>query len=206
MLAMTRKSSAWILAIAAPVLLGGCVSVGVGGSGSEAPVSLLNLTPDALAPAGSEARGKASAAILILEPEAPAKIDVLRVPVQVNATEVAYLKQASWVEKPTRLFRRLLAETVRVRTGRVVYDGAIAPIGVEERLGGTLREFGYDAASGSVLVRYDAVRSGKDGEVETRRFEVRESGILAEPSQVGEALNRAANKVASEVTDWVSRT
>ena len=62
---------------------------------------------------------------------------------------------------------------------------------------------GYDAASGSVVVRYDAVLQTPDGKVRTRRFENRVPGVEPEAAAVGPALNEAANEVAGEVADWV---
>jgi cholesterol transport system auxiliary component len=63
---------------------------------------------------------------------------------------------------------------------------------------------GYDAASSSAVVRFDAVRIDREGKVTTRRFEARETGVVAEAKAVGAALNVAANRVAAEVADWVA--
>ena len=179
--------------------LAGCVSLG-----AEPPDSLLTLTAETSAPAGSEQAGTRAEAILIHEPDVPAAIDVLRVPVQVTDSEIAYLKDAVWVEKPSRQFRRLLAETLRVKTNRLVIDGDDPALFAEAHLRGTLRRFGYDAASGGVVVQYDAIRQGQGGKVESRRFEASESGIAAEAGPVGDALNRAANTVAREVAEWIA--
>lgn len=182
----------------AAMLLAGCISFG-----PEPPPSLLTLTADASVPAGTAASGTAATAIKIIEPEAPQRLAVTRVPVQINDTEIAYLKDASWVERPTRLFRRLLAETIRARGERLVIDGEDPGIVASSELRGTLRDFGYDARSSSVIVRFDAVRAAADGGIETRRFESVESGVLAQASDVGAALNRAANDVAGQVADWI---
>jgi cholesterol transport system auxiliary component len=178
--------------------LAGCVSLG-----SEPPDSLLNLTSEASIPAGTSSMATRDEALAIYEPEVPAKIDVLRLPVQVSDTEVAYLDDAVWVEKPARLFRRLLAETVRVRTNRLVLDADDPGLSAQSRLRGVLREFGYDASSSSVVVRFDAIRRNDEGVIETQRFEAVESGVLPKAGPVGAALNRAANSVAREVADWV---
>lgn len=188
------------LAALAPVLLlGGCVSLG-----AEPPDSLLNLTAVDSAPAGTALSGNRENALAVHEPQVPAEIDVLRVPVRVNETELAYLQDAVWVEKPARLFRRVLAETVRVRSNRLVIDGDDPSLFAEHHLRGTLRSFGYDVPSGSVVVRYDAIRQKAGGEVETRRFESTVSGVAPEAAPVGEALNRAANAVAGQVADWLA--
>ncbi|MEL6878044.1 MAG: ABC-type transport auxiliary lipoprotein family protein [Pseudomonadota bacterium] len=191
------------LVIAAPALiaLSGCLSLSV-----EPPESLLNLTSSASAPAGTGSAVSGSQAIAVYTPEVPARLDVTRVPVTVSETEIAYLQDAFWVEKPARLFRRLVGETLRTRTGALVLDTDDAPVNAPIALRGTLREFGYDATRSAVVVRFDAIRSvdggAEDSAFETRRFEAVESGILPEAGSVGPALNRAANQVAGEVTEW----
>ena len=187
------------LAILAPaLLLGGCISFG-----AEPPESLLTLTPTATAPAGTGGSSDAGAALALTEFEAPAALDVTRVPVQVNATELAYLKDAVWVEKPARLFRRLIAETIRTQSGRVVVDGDDPGAMAVNRISGTLRQFGYDASTSSVVVVFDAVRAGEGSAVETRRFEAVVPGVTPDVQGVGPALNRAANDVAVQVAEWV---
>lgn len=189
------------LAVLAPaILLGGCLSFG-----AEPPPSLLTLTPAATAPVGASASGNPTTAITLVEFEAPAALDVTRVPVQVNDSEIAYLKDAVWVEKPARLFRRLIAETIRTRSGgRVVIDGDDPGVSAVNRLQGTVRRFGYDAATSSVIVTFDAVRAGNGANVQTRRFEASVPGVTPDVASVGPALNQAANEVAVQVADWVN--
>lgn len=189
--------------------LAACVNVGIGGGGADPATSLLTLKADQTAPAGTSARAVAGdelGAIAVLVPEVPAKLDVLRVPVAVSDTEIAYLQQATWVEKPARLFRRLLGETVRATSGTLVLDSDDTPLLANRIVRGTLREMGYDASDGAVVVQFDAVISVPDGDVISRRFEAREDGVAAEPGAVGDALNRAANTVAGEVAQWVAET
>ncbi|WP_284124568.1 ABC-type transport auxiliary lipoprotein family protein [Parerythrobacter aestuarii] len=182
----------------AALTLAGCVSFG-----GEAPPSLISLTADLSAPAGSGATGTAEDALTVLEPNAPARLAVTRVPVQVDDATVAYLKDAVWVEKPTRLFRRLLSETISSKTGRVVLDGLDPTFPTSDKVRGTLVEFGYDARSSSVIVRFDAIRENADDSITTRRFESIVPGVEAEVGPVGDALNRAANDVAGQVADWL---
>lgn len=186
------------LAGLALVSLAGCISLG-----GEPPEMLLTLTPAQTVAAGPGTSGKATNALLIEEPDAPQRIAVTRVPVQVDGSSVAYLKDAHWVERPARLFRRLLAETVRSASGRLVMerdDPSVVPTDV---LRGTLREFGYDATARSVTVTFDAVRSMADGTLQTRRFTSTESNVEPLGQPVGAALNRAANTVAGQVADWI---
>lgn len=193
-----HRTARGALALALSVSLAGCISLG-----GEAPPSLMTLTATAVAPAGDGASGTMSGAILIAELEAPAKLAVPRVPVQVDDANIAYLKDAFWVERPSRLFRRLLGETIRTQSGRLVVDSNEVVGAPDDIVRGTLREFGYDARSQSVIVRFDAIRSGEGDAVKTRRFESVIPGVSAEAGPVGDALNRAANDVAGQVADWV---
>ena len=192
------KSHLPFAVLAPALLLGGCLSFG-----SEPPASLLTLTPATMAPAGTGGSSEAGTALALADFDAPSAIDVTRVPVQVTDTELAYLKDAVWVEKPARLFRRLIAETIRTRSNRVVIDGDDPGALAANRLTGTLRQFGYDARTSSVVVIFDAVRPGEGNAVETRRFEAIVPGVAADVSSVGPALNKAANDVAVQVADWV---
>lgn len=185
-------------ALAALAALSGCISFG-----AEPPESLLTLTPTAEAPAGSGATGSAAGSLAILVPDAPARLDVVRVPVQVDEANIAYVKDAVWVDKPARLFRGLLAETIRTRTGRVVIDSDDPALTPETQLRGVLRDFGYDAPSGSVVVRFDAIRDTTDERIETRRFESVVPGVAPDAASIGPALNQAANDVAGQVAEWV---
>lgn len=192
------KTTKAIAFLAPALLLGGCISFG-----PETPESLLTLTPSATAPAGSGASGSAETALVLSEFETISALDVTRVPVQVDDTKLAYLQDAVWVEKPARLLRRLIAETVRTRSNRLVIDGDDPGVLAANRLTGTLRQFGYDARTSSVVLVFDAVRPGEGSAVTTRRFEARVPGIAPDAQSVGPALNQAANEVAVQVADWV---
>lgn len=192
--------TAAVLALA----LGGCVSFGAGG---ETPAFLMTLTSSESVAAGEDAQGDPKAGIAVAGIRAPQRLDVLRVPVQVDASSVAYLQDAQWVEKPAVLFERLLADTLRAKTGRLVIEGPDAEFTAKTRLTGQLSEMGYDAGdgigSGSVIVRYDAVLVMPDGTYKTRRFEERVSGVLPEAASVAPVLNDATNAIAAQVADWV---
>jgi len=182
------------------LLLSGCVSFG-----GKVPPFLLTLDADA-APAAGEARTASDAATLtILIPAAPQKLRTTRIPVQQDDASVAYVKDAQWVEAPQRLFQRLLSETVAARTNRVVIDEGQYLTAPGEQLAGQLMEFGVDARSNEAIVVYQAMRVGAGGKTVTqRRFEAREPiGGRVEAKPVGEALTRAANRVASDVAGWL---
>ncbi len=177
--------------------LSGCISIG-----AEPPESLLTLTSEAVAPVGAALAVTPDNAIAVYEPFAPARLDVTRIPVQVDGSNIAYLKEAVWVEKPARLFRRVLAETLRARGDTIVVDNDEAGMVATRILRGTLVDFGYDVRSGSVVVRFDAMRSNGEDAPQTRRFESVVPGVAAEAAPVGVALNTAANDVARQVADW----
>ena len=185
-------------ALSATVLLAGCISFG-----AKPPKSLLSLTPTSTVAVGTAINGDVANAIAVVEPEAPQKLTNTRVPVQVDDTQIAYVKDAVWVDKPTRLFRRLLGETIRAHGHRLVIDNDDAALTPKNQLRGTLIDFGYDARTSSAVVTFDAVRDVNGTQVMTRRFSATVPGVAAEAAPVGAALNQAANDVASQVADWI---
>lgn len=184
--------------LSASVLLGGCLSFG-----PKVPDSLLSLTPTATVAAGTAINGDVAQAIAVEEPETPTKLNNTRVPVQIDDTSIAYVEDAMWVDKPSRLFRRLLGETIRARGNRLVIDHDDPALTPTNQLRGTLIDFGYDARTSSVVVTYDAVRDVNGTQVRTQRFTATVPGVAPEAAPVGAALNTAANDVARQVADWV---
>ncbi len=196
---MTLRLSHGLAAASLALLLGGCLSL----SSGKPPATLIALTSTQSPAAGTGASGTQDSALLVLEPDVDRKLAVLRVPVRVNGSSIAYLADAAWVERPARQFRTLLAETLRAEGKRLVLedDGTAGP--TAQRLGGRLVDMGYDAAAQAVIVRFEAVRSTRGGAVETRRFESVIPGISAKPTAIAPALNRAANAVAADVAAWM---
>jgi cholesterol transport system auxiliary component len=184
-------------ALTALTLLGGCISVG-----GKAPALLVALSAEKAAPAGAMPGGSISDALVVLDPETDRKLDMLRIPVQVDDAKIAYLKDAAWVERPARQFRHLLAETIRARGARLVIEAGDLSTGGKTTLSGRLIDMGYDARSQSVVVRYDAMRE-IGGTIEARRFESVVPGISSTAEVIAPALNRAANQVAAQVAEWV---
>ncbi len=180
--------------------LSACVSLGGGG---DPPDMLLTLTSSSVAPAGQSASGTLDDALAVITPEAPLRLDVTRIPVQVDESNVAYLKDAVWVDKPARLFARLLSETLRAKQTHMIVEGADMQYGAATKLTGQLIDMGYDATLSAVVVRFDAVLRKADGSVTTQRFESEVDGVLPEARYVGPALNDAANDVAVQVAEWV---
>ena len=188
-----------IAAASLALLLGGCLGLG----GGKLPATLIALTPTQTPAVGTGVSGKPGDALLVLEPDVDRKLAVLRVPVRVNGSSIAYLADAAWVERPARQFRSLLAETLRASGKRLVLEDDGTANQTAQRIGGRLIDMGYDAADQAVVVRFEAVRSGPGGMVETRRFESVIPGISAKPEVIAPALNRAANAVAADIAAWI---
>jgi cholesterol transport system auxiliary component len=190
------------LMVLAPFVVAGCISVGIGGGGKPLP-SLITLTPATQAPAGQTLSSKSADALVVLAPDVDHTLDTTRVPVQVDETAVSYLTGAAWVDHPRRLFQTLLIETIRARGKRLVLDEDLPQMRIT--LSGRLDAMGYDARSRSVMVRFDALRTGRDGVTVSRRFEAVEKDVAPVASAIAPALNVAANDVASQVADWVDQ-
>lgn len=195
-----RLAASAALAVAA-LSLGGCLSSLAG----SMPASLLTLTADNAPPANAQRQGTVATSLTVLVPSVPQKLRTPRIPVQATPTSIAYVAEAQWVEAPARLFQRLLSETVAARSNRLVLDESQYITGPGELLAGELLEFGVDAASGQAVVTYQALRLTGNGEaVAQRRFEAREPVGEVNAANAGAALNRAANRVAVEVSSWLA--
>ncbi len=178
--------------------LGACVSFG-----GKAPPSLLVLTAANSVANGTAKSGASNEALIVLLPEAPRKLDSNRVPVQIDDSSIAYLKDAVWADKPSRLMQLLLMETIAAKTGRLVLNETDAGGKATQYLSGSLLEFGVDASSSEAVVVFDAVRLVRGLTVEKKRFEARRPVSAVEPGPTGSALNQAANDVAAQVSDWI---
>lgn len=179
-------------------LLSGCISLS-----QKPPSQLLTLTASDSAPAGVNLTGSKGDTLAVATPSTAERLDVTRVPVMTSDSSLAYLKGAVWVEKPAELFKRVLAETIRAKTNRMVVVGGELGYNASTQLAGELQAMDYDADTSSVVVRYDAVLTLPDGTVRSRRFQAMEKGVPAKAGPVGAALNRAANVVAQQVAKWV---
>ena len=187
------------LAVLAPaVLLSGCISFG-----PKAPPFLLALTPEQTVQPGAVRTGEQAKALIVSVPNAPQKLGVTRVPVTTIAGNVTYLPDALWTDKPARLFRDMLAETISAR-GRLVLNEADAGGKAVDYLTGELVDFGISEAGMQAVVTYDAVRQLPGGRVETRRFSATRPLSEIKPGPAGTALNAAANEVAQSVAAWVA--
>jgi cholesterol transport system auxiliary component len=194
-----RKWAPAMLALA----LGGCSLSGLLGGGGKAPTTLQTLTPEVADPGPMTRAVNAGQAVTVATPTVPKELHTVRVPVQVNATDIQYVTNLQWVDTPDRLFQGLVEETIRRMTGRVVLDPHQATLDPGLVVTGQLQRFGYDAASGQAVVVYDASLSTEGGSrVEARRFTA-SAPANGSGASVGAALNHAANQVAMDVAKWV---
>lgn len=180
-------------------MLGGCVSFG-----AKPPPRLLSLSATADAEPAPDAKART---IAVFEPDTPRKLATLRVPVQVDDTAIAYVKDAQWVDTPRRMFARLLATHMATDARMLPLDPAQGQVGDAPRLTGTLAEFGVDARTGEAVVRYEATLAGSNGALLARRiFVAREKVGKIGPKTVAGPIDRAAHQVAGDVAAWVAAT
>ena len=170
--------------------------------GAKPPSTLLTLTPQA-APVAIQRTATPGQAVTILDPLVGKELRQVRVPVLKAPGQVTYIKGLQYVDTPDRLFQHLLAETVKRTTNRVVLDQGQTTLDPGVLVTGTLERFGYDTASGQVIVTYDATLSTQGGaQVQARRFEAT-APADGTAATVGPALNQAANAVATQVAGWI---
>lgn len=196
-----KRSTPAPLAIAALLPLAGCISFG-----AKPPPALLTLEEPDMGQAARQVSSATAKTVTVNTPSVAQELATVRVPVQVTPTMVAYVTKAQWVDTPARLFAHLLADTLTVRTGRVVLTGAQTTSDPGARLGGELQRFGIDASSNQAVVAYDAtlIRAAST-DVVKRRFEARVPVSAIDGTTVGPALSQAASQVADQVSDWVGK-
>ncbi|WP_300973588.1 ABC transporter [Sphingomonas sp. LHG3406-1] len=183
-----------LLPAVAVLALSGCFG------GAKVPATLLTLTPSA-AEATFDRAGAAGEAITIELPIASKEIRQVRVPVLEAPGRVTYVKDLQYIETPDRLFQQLLSETVRRTTNRVVIDPRQTGIDPGTRVSGVIHRFGYDTATGQVVVTYDATAT-RGATVQTRRFSA-SAPADGTAATVGPAINATANSVAAQVARWI---
>lgn len=193
------KTGGLLLPISLALTLGACVNLG-----GKVPPSMLVLTPAITVAGGTVQRGAAKDALVILIPEVPRKLETNRVPVQIDGSNIAYLEDAVWADKPARLMQMLLMETISAKNNRLVLNEVNAGGKAEHYLAGALQEFGVDATRNEAVVIYDAVRVQNGKEVQKKRFEARSTMLEVKAGAAGAALNEVANVIASDVAAWLA--
>ena len=190
----------------APIALAFALSAcSLGGmlGGGKPPTTLVTLTPEAPEPAQIVRTAAAGQAVTVTVPTVGRALGTVRVPVQATPTDVQYVANLQLVDTPARLFQGLLSETLRRTTNRVVLDPSQTTLDPGLTVTGALQRFGYDAATGQVIVQYDGSLSVAGGNrVETRRFTAT-AAADGTSATVGPALNRAANQIAQQVAQWI---
>jgi len=194
----TRRST--LLGLLPLTALAGCISLG-----PKTPAELMRLTPAQTAPADTGEAIAAGRAVTVSYPLAPMELSAVRVPVRSGQTTLAYVKDATWADTPTHLFRDLLAETIRARTDRPVLDPRDYHLAPGLRLTGRIQQFGLDGDTMQVGMIYDATLEHAGGTIETRRFTASAPASAASSAGVAPALNTVANQVAQQVADWVGK-
>lgn len=185
------------LLLIAVLAAGGC------SLGGKAPRQLLSLSAASTLPAGGPRTATAENSLTVLVPGAVSAVAGNRVPVYDGGTAIAYVADARWIDTPARQLQALLSETIAARTDRVVLDPRQTTADTGTRIGGTLQQFGIEAATNQAVVTFDAQRSRPDGRIDVRRFQARAPVAAIDALNAASALNTAANAVATEVAAWV---
>lgn len=201
---MTLTHFGRLMPVLLAIVLAGCGPLVQVGGNAPPPDALLVLRADV---ERAEWTGPTPLAdtLAVAVPDVPAELQTLRLPVQVSAATLQYLAGASWSEQPNRQFQRLLADTLSAK-GLPVIDSRGGAVAGARALTGHLREFGLDVRGDAVVrVRYDAQLAGPRGAgtVSLRSFVVEEKVTSQQPAMVAAALNRAANRLATDVAAWV---
>ncbi len=195
---MWMKRLSKIMAVPALALLaGGCLG------GGSAPAEHLTLTPTSAVPSGTERSGASGESVAVLTPTVPREVSARRIPVYVDAITIEYLTNATWIEAPPELFRRLLSETIAMRTGRLVIDPNNFAAEANVTVSGQLLRFGFEPARMEAVVVYEAAQTRRGQPLQTRRFEARVPVTAQTAAAVAPALNQASNQVAGEVAGWI---
>jgi len=197
---LLTRTLAWIALAAAA---GACSLGGLLGGGGKIPPTLQTLTTEAADPGPIARTVAAGQAVTIMTPLTPKELQTVRVPVQLSPTDVQYVTNLQWIDTPDHLFQRLVSETVRRTTNRVVLDPNQTGLDPGVVLNGQLQRFGYNAQTGQVEVIFDgALATAGGGQVQTRRFTAT-APADGTGATVGPALNRAANEIAQQIAQLI---
>lgn len=171
--------------------------------GGSTPAELLTLTPSQVLAAGEARSAAAGETIAVLAPSVPRAINTRRIPVYVSPTAIEYLVNATYVEEPNELFRRVLAETIASRTGQLVLDPGNFTQEAGATLSGQMLQFGFEPARMEVVVSYEAALARGNDALRTQRFEARVPVTTQDVTTIAPALNQASNQVAEQVAAWI---
>jgi cholesterol transport system auxiliary component len=170
--------------------------------GGRGPSEHLTLRAEQTRPAGVTRSAGDGQTITVVNPTTPDELNNVRIPVYRGEQTIQYLRDATWSDTPSILFRQVLSETIAA-SGKVVLDPKQFTHDPGRRMTGQLMMFGLDETRMEAVAVYDATIGLTGGGVTTRRFESRISVSAIEPTHVAQALNVAANRIASEVSAWL---
>jgi cholesterol transport system auxiliary component len=170
--------------------------------GGSAPREHVTLRAEQTRPAGVTRTAGEGQTITVVNPNVPDELNNVRIPVYRGPQTIQYLRDATWSDTPSVLFRQVLAETIAA-SGRVVLDPKQFTHDPGRRITGQLLMFGLDETRMEAVAVYDATIGLAGGGVTTRRFESRIPVSATEPAHVAQALNMAANRIAAEVSAWL---
>lgn len=195
-----NKPLAIALLAATTALLPGCVSFG-----AKPPKQLLAISASQKVAAGTLQTSAKGTSVIVATPDTPRSLDTVRIPVQVNATSIAYVKDAQWVDTPRHMFQTILSETISASGGATVIEPGQYSANPARRLDGTLVSFGVDAGAKNAVVTFDATLSSEDGtSIVKKRFTATAPIREIDAKHVGDPINEAANSVVGEVATWVA--
>lgn len=178
--------------------LGACISFG-----PKPPKVLLTLATTSAVQAGTDRTATAANTILVLTPTSPVTIATTRIPVYDGSAELSYVATTAWNEPPAQALQRVMSETIAARTARVVLDPRQIIGTPAMRLSGQLQKFGVDPQAMQAVVVFDAQVARQNGIIDVRRFEAHAPLTAVDGTQVGTALNVAANDLAVQIAAWV---
>ena len=185
--------------VLACALLAGCALV----QPREAPRETFDLS----APEAVSERGATGAQILVKQPNALKAIDSDRIVLKPSPTVITYLSGAQWQDTVPRLVQAKLVETFE-NTGAT---GATAKPGdglvIDYQLVIDVRRFEIVTYGGSRAVIELSIKllSDRSGKVrETRIFTAEAPANGSEPADYVDALDRAFDRLASDVVRWVT--
>lgn len=147
--------------------------------------------------------------VRVEELDAAAELANSRMAVRVGTQEVRYVTGGIWTDRPARLLRALLADTLQQRSTGLVLSAAQADITPAYRLTGRLIAFQAEAPGGVAthikISTEQLLIIAKTGTVlASRRFDAREASHSDRPADLADAANTAANSIAAQTADWVS--
>jgi cholesterol transport system auxiliary component len=144
----------------------------------------------------------------IEEIDAPQEFNVDRMVVRVGTQEIQYLKDMRWSDKPARLLRQLIAEHIKAQNpdALILLPTQLEPI-PQFRLSGRIAAFQVNRDSNTAKVKIEMLMiSAKTKSTVSKTFEAQVDANVASSSDMAAALNRASNKVCSDIAAWVGTT